>query len=625
MSIYQQTYGNGFGNAVFGQLVYSSKKPRIEFSGGRQPGATDDDLVSFGFSNGSFSEYFPVNIQNTLFSNFRFKLNRGGNCLSFEFELNQLPDSPIVRYTTVQIKLANEQTFYGYITKRPIPGEDETLKFSGYGFEKRIEKVRIKNPNKFYIQSISKDGDYLTLSVLPGTMTPSEFVGFQSIISDNIEDKNNGIFEVLSNTNDEITVFNPAGIANTSISGGIRILPIEWTESVRFDILFKQICGTSLRPSNQVIYDPLEIEETTGILTAGMVDWEGMEWNKFQKIANNFLQGLYYVGVNGSGRIFLKKKPLELIDKYFAGFQFPKADLNTDEEVAGNIISIYRADGKSGSRKGAKVAAIAEDQTSIAKYGDSPYSEDIPAWLSNGFAQSYANAILTMLKDPKVNGSAKNMPFRRYQFGSYGYVTQSGYYPFILNEFDNFTGWTTSETITRTLSNTTLMSGSHTHRLTVNSGSLNGIHVKELRFRISSPQNIIFFMQNTEPVKVKFGIGIDAWDEYTWEIESFGNDRFFPYKLNCIDKEIPNSEIHFLGFEILSETDSDIYLDFLHCYQYGALHYELDLDEVEYVYEKHARYCNLKFGDQRRNPGPAEFIAGVRAQVEIAKEMIRET
>lgn len=613
------------GNGVFGSSIYAQKVVRIEYNlDDRVPGGTDDDQVTFGFSNGSFTEFFPLDVQDSIFLNFRCKINKGGNSISFEFELNRLPDAPIIRYTNVSIKIGNRPRFFGYITKRPVPGEDSSLKFSGYGSQKRIEKVRIKNHNKFLIQSISKTGSEITLYVVGPTMVPNGFANLKAIVKDNSEDKNNGVFDIISNTEDEITILNPAGIELDEISGGVSVLPYEWINPVRFDILFKQILSTSLSPKNQVQYVATEIEQTTGIITAGMVDWEGMEFSRFFKLAESFLRRLYYVGVNGSNRIFLHKKPTGILDKFLAGYHFPKGDLSIDEEVAGNVISVYRSESKGATRGGPKVAAIAQDATSINKYGESPYSDDVPAWASTEFATVYAEALLQFLKDPIVNAEAKNMPFKYYEFGYYGYVTASNYYPFPIAEFDSFENWNTSETILRSLSNSFLVDGAFSHRLLVNAGSVSGTHILSKKFRLCSPKNFIFFMQNTNPVRIRFGVGIESWDEFTWEINSFGNNRFFPYKIDCSSKKLPSREIQFIGFEILSDTEAEINLDFLHCYQYGALHYELELDEEELVYEQNSRYVNLKFGDQRRSPSASQFIAGIKAAVEISKEMVRQ-
>lgn len=619
-TIYEETYSNGFGGFPFGGLIHSMGAIRINYNL-RNDGKTDDDFLSFGIANGSFLESFPLDVQNTIFEKLSFIVNNGGNCQSFKFSLNSLPDVPLLTYTEYSLKFGSIPRFKGYITKRSVPGEDEDLNFSGYGFFKKIEKTKIKNPDNHLIQSISQSGTTMTINLLPGSLVASAKVGLKIVVKECNETKNNGVFEITSNTTNTIVCLNPSGVTDGGISGIVYILPIEWTESTRIDLLIKKTLSMSLTSSNLVLYDPSVIEETTGYLSAGEVNFEGMEIGKFFDLMRKFLQKKYYIGIDGYGKVFVRIIPTAMIQKLHAGFDFPSGKIRTDEEVAGNLITINRADSKAGKLTGSSIAGIASDPTSVAKYGEEPYSEDIPAHLSNATGQMYADALLAIMKDPVIQGEAPDMPWKWYDFGLYGYVTKSDYYPFIIEDFDSLTGWVTDPDITASIINSRLVNGANSHKLELTADSLNKVHRKEISFRMNSGKNMFFYMFSDVKIKIRFGFGTDSWDENVYEFETFEINRWFPYRATF---QGLTKQINHIGFEILSDVDAEVYLDYLNCFSYTALHYELQLDQAEYVIDSHERKVNLKFGDLTRNPSLEQYIAGIKAQAEVAKMMVRK-
>ncbi|MDZ4726209.1 MAG: hypothetical protein SH817_08625 [Leptospira sp.] len=619
-TIYEEAYSNGFGGFPFGGLIYSQGAIRINYNL-RNDGKTDDDFLSFGIANGSFLESFPIDVQNTIFQKLSFVVNNGGNCQSFKFSLNSLPDVPLLTYTEYALKFGSIPRFKGYITKRPIPGEDEDLNFSGYGFFKKIEKTKIKNPDNHLIQSVSQSGTTMTLNLLPGSLVASAKVGLKIVVKNCNESKNNGVFEITSNGTATIVVLNPSGVTDSSISGVVYILPIEWTESTRIDLLIKKTLSMSLTSSNQVLYDPSTIEETTGFLSAGEVNFEGMEIGKFFDLMRKFLQRKYYIGIDGYGKIFVRQIPLQMIQKLHAGFDFPSGSINTDEEVAGNLITVNKSDSKSGKSSGSSIAGIASDPTSVAKYGEQPYSEDIPGHLSADTGNLYANALLIIMKDPIIQGEAKDMPWRWYDFGLYGYVTKTDFYPFTIEDFDSLTNWVTDAEITRSIVNSKLVNGANSHKLVLTSASENKVHRKPISFRMNSGKNMFFYMFSNVKIKIRYGFGTDSWNENVYDFETFEVDRWFPYRVQF---QGLTKQINHIGFQILSDIDAEVYLDFLNCFSYTALHYELQLDQAEYIIDSHERKVTLKFGDLTRNPGFEQYIAGIKAQAEVAKMMVRK-
>jgi len=619
LSSYTEFYGNGFGGGIFHTPILSEGRDVLLY---QEPVNQNNvnEAVSFGLANGSLFTSYPLNVPNTIFSNFKFKVNRGGNCLSFDFELNRLPEEPILKFTTVQIRLGNVARFFGYITKRPLDGEDDKLKFSGHGTIHRLQKRKIFNDEKYIITDILASGSNMVVTLSGaslGTITGQKF-----IVTDHVEDKNNGVFDVISNTATTVTVLNPSRVTSTATSGQGVILPTYWTDSILVSEFIKNTLANHLNKTN-VQYVASKIEDTTGVVTAGASNFEGMEFQRFQRVVENILSNQYWFGVDGDNQFFLKKKPTGKIDTFFAGFDLPEGSVKIDEDVEGNAITIFRSGSKDGRRRGSIIAGTASDATSIAKYGESAYDEEIPAWLSDATGQSYADALLEFMKNPSIKAEAKNMPFKWYDFGTYGYVTEAGNWNFDLLDFDSLINWTTGSDIAASLSNTTLVNGANSHRLELSLASIGQTHVRTgLNFLVSGGNSITFYIRSNTAVKLRVGFG-ETWTDNVFDVSPSGLNRFEPIKINIQGSGI--RRIEEIGFEVLEcEASTTIFLDYMTINMFSNKHYLLELDEVEYLFENQERKCNLKFGDTRRNPGFGEYIAGIKSQVELSKLMLRE-
>lgn len=618
MSIFTETYGTGLGGKLFHNFIYGEGVISLDLS--NTPGEENgNDNVTFGLANGSLFESFPLNVPNTIFSDFRFKVNRGGNCLDFSFELNRLPDIPIVKFTTIQVSISNVPRFFGYITKRPQDGEDGKLKFSGYGTMKRLEKRKLFNDERYIITEIAASGSNMIISV--SGFIDGSVIGQKVVVKDHIEDKNNGVFDISDSTSGSITVLNPARVASTSITGLAVILPTYWVDSELVSDFLKGTLENHVNKDN-VSYLDTKISTSTGILTAGASNFEGMEFSRFSKIIENILQNRYYFGVDGSNEFFLNEKSTEKITTYFAGFDLPEASISIDETVDGNAITIYRSGQKSGRRNGSVIAGVSSDPTSIAKHGESVYNEDIPAWLDDATGQQYADSLLEVMSVPSIQAKADNMPYRWYPFGTYGYVTEVGYFNFDLVDFDSLDDWTTGVNISESLSSTILMNGANSHRLELTAASINETHIKTgIDFRVSSGKVLSLFIRSSAIVTIQIGIG-ENWNDNLFEVKLSGLNKFEPIKFDLTGLSI--GKVNEVGIKIIECEEVILYFDYMTINMYSNKHYDLELDEAEYMFLTDEKKVNLKFGDTRKNAGLSEYIAGIKSQVELSKQMLRE-
>lgn len=618
MSIFKETFGNGLGSKVFHNFVYGDGVIALDLND--SPGdENSNESVSFGIANGSLFESFPLNVPNTIFSEFKFKVNRGGNCLDFSFEFNRLPDVPILKFTTVQINIANIPRFFGYITKRPQDGEDGKLRFSGYGSWKRIAKRKFFNDERFIVNDIAASGSDMIISV--SGFISGDKTGQKVIIKDHVEDKNNGIFDISSNTSSDITVLNPSRVASTAVTGLAIILPAYWVDSVLISEFLKSTLDNHFNKEN-VSYLDSKISDTTGVVTAGASNFEGMEFSRFSKIIENILENKYWFGIDGRNEFFLTEKPIEKITTFFAGYDLPEASISIDEEVDGNAITIYRSGNKSGRSKGSVIAGTSSDATSIAKFGESVYSEDIPAWLSDEIGQKYSDALLTVMSQPSISAKAENMPYRWYNFGYYGYVTEVGFYNFDLLDFDSLIDWTTGANISATLSNTILVNGANSHRLELTASSINETHVKTgIGFKCSGAKVLTLFIRTNTPVKLQIGFGV-LYTDNVFDVSLNGLGKFEPIKIDL--SSLTLGMIEEFGIKIIDCENALVYFDYGVVNMYSNKHYELELDEAEYLFLPGERKVNLKFGDTRKNAGLGEYISGIKSQVELSKQMLRE-
>jgi len=612
MSIFNNQYIAGIGMFALGTTCYSKPLPItiIDLSQYDE----DYEAIEFYTPSGYLLERFYVNLPNTIFTDYEFVNDRDG-CVSFKFTLSEYPKFQIFRFTRVVWKVKGKINFTGYIENIPLQGDDR-LSFSGFGMAKRLDKSLIVNPYANYqVKSISKTDAVCTM-YLYGNMPNIDLVGLRVVVRGCQEDKNNtranAYFTIDSFggvDGDWYIVYNNAGGLVQTVSLGVAdILPAEWS----FSNLRSTIIDYCIRhlTRNQVKYNPLLIEETTGYITSGTVNFHGMEFSKFIKEMREALPERMTLGVNEEGYFFLKNQTDEIIDKFFEEFDFYNPDLKEDLDKVVNNISIMReGDGKKWS-----LAALASDSTSIALYGELTKKVDIPYAIEDSTAQMIANVYLANNKDPKYNITIKERPFEIKKFGYYGIVTKANDYVFTIENLDTLSGWIT-ENGTATIANTDFISGSGCHNISFNSNCNHYINYAD-HYNCIGIKKIGFYIQsNISKLECNFIV----------------NGKILKTEINITGYFIP-IEFELIGFDEIKSIQFvfvpglnrtyNVKIDNIFILQNTNIHYSMPLRKQTWKVKNGNKEVEFEYGMLENNK-LADFVGNTNSQMSNNTLMIR--
>lgn len=624
---------NLWGMSAFGTTWLGRPLPIIDFDA-FDAGEGVDDRIVLRSASGAINGFISFLCRDTIVESAYFEKDLEG-CGAFEIRLNKLPKIPINNLSVIQFSFDSVPIFTGQITKGPTPGEYKKgpYVFSGNGLRERLKKCRITNPYKFSIFSVTDSGSDIIIQIsgtFPGAL--GTLTGLTAIVKDSDQSQNNGTYEILSYTSNTITVLKPNGVTTTTQIGTVAILPEYWANSHLVSDVLKYNLENFL-PANGIIgYDHAKIEETTGIYTLGANDYDGMEMEKFFDLIRKILDGstgnLWQLEIDGEGDVHLFSKSLTVIDKYFVGYQITgEPNIKQDTNQIANSVSILRNKARESQGNGFRQAGLASDLTSIAKYDISEYQEEVPGYFSNATGQAYAEAILANRKDPSTTASIKDMNFKIYQFGLYGYVTSPDFFMQVLNECDSLTGWTSGVAITDSLDNQILVDGANSIKLEFDETAEGQTYIYDFPEKkiLTNPRTILFWVRSNRPgVYCKFGIGSTSHTENQYEFEVSPINEFNPIAIDISDLALVEvGQIGFQFFNLLA-VDYEFYIDFIRIEHYTALHYNLPLKKARYNLDSHRNYVDLTMGSPFANPTLAEFMAGLKGQIELTKLNLKE-
>lgn len=613
MEIFKQTNIASLGMFTLGSTCYSKAFPIQSIS--IQDEMVSYDAIEFYTPSGYLLERYYVNLPNTIFTDYEFVNDRDG-CISFKLTLAEYPKFQILRFTKVVWVVSGKINFTGYIESVPLQGEDK-ISISGYGMSKRLEKTLIVNPYaNNLIKSMSKVDATMTV-YLHGNKPNINLLNLKIVIRECTEDKNNtkanAFFNIDSygGIDDDwfITYQNASGLNQPESKGIIDILPSEWSYSnLRSTVI--DYCIRNLT-RNQVKYNPALIEQTTGYITSGTVNFHNMEYAKFVKEMKETLPESYRFGVNELGYFFLKNQYTEIIDKYFEEYDFYEPDLKEEVDKVVNNVSILRE----GEKKKWSVAAIASDQTSISLYGELAKKINVPYAIEDATAQSVANIYLANNKEPKYNISIKNRPFEIKEFGYYGIVTKEKNYINTINQMDTLDNWiTTGATVS--IANDDYISGSGCHRL-VFSGSCSHRYTYSAGFNSIGIKKVGFYIQtNIQGLLVKFLVNNK---EFETIINTTG--YYIPIEFDLLGINEINTIMFIFNTTFTSRTYS-VKIDNITITQNTNIHYSMPLKKQTWKSSKGIKIVDCEYGMLETNK-LADFVGSTNSSMSSNTLMIQ--
>jgi len=269
--------------------------------------------IEFYTYNDVYLDTFFVGSENNPILNFDFEVDEDGSS-RFKLELAQKPDFPLYMYTKVYYNIGGRRIFGGYIENPPVEGGDnkkDTIEYKGYGFRKRLKNLLINNPYIYFIKEIVKSGTTIRIKLIANTDHPFQDIPFLvtdsvAIVRDTLDDKNDtkrpDYREIISTGNDGtyyyIDITKADGLDQTIESGYVQVIPTIWRNSNTWSDIIKYTIGL-VNLDNIVLYNSNRIEETTGQISGGVINWHNMSLEEFFKQIRDQLGENWFLGVDG--------------------------------------------------------------------------------------------------------------------------------------------------------------------------------------------------------------------------------------------------------------------------------------------------------------------------------------
>lgn len=583
-----------------------------EFAGGPEEN-NNFDLESI---TGTFTGRIPLGITKTLFKRAECTVDEYGP-KSFDMELNAYPPFPIERFSTIRFKIGSRSVFTGYVDELPERGTDQDLKFSGFGLWKRLEDVKVKNFMRFSIQSITKSGTTptVTLRIYLATNSywPLVATGLYCRILDpeDTENERGGYISYIGAN--YIDIETTGGVDQAVAEGSVTILPAVWSDSHTISEVFAHLCqqwgqGIGIK------YDAARITPTPDAITNGIVDYDGMTVWEAIKALQKFLQDRYFIGVDGDGYYFLSPFSTSPVEYLFAGHDFHDFKLEPDLKAVINSVEITRKiDPEDKDTRGLSViGASGENATSIKKYGRKLKNYKVPGPYSDSACEQLKDAFLRYA-EPRTKGEIKDAPFRYYRFGRHRIVSGHSENEFTLDDMDSVTGWTGDLPVD--YDTTELVTGTGSLRLNIDvAGEL---ITKAVDFQLVSARSLFVYANGPVGKLVRIGIGTDAWDEITSDIETTGDWITWEVPLNIGLKRIKHIGLYSLG----ASSPTDVWIDQIRVIQTGARHYTLDAKEIKYSFLEQGNKASIRYGISEERLGA--HLQALKARAETSELLIK--
>lgn len=375
-----------------------------------------------------------------------------------------------------------------------------------------------------------------------------------------------------------------------------------------------------------ITYDESKIDAATGTTIAADIDVT----SKSLKTVFDFLAGLsqtpvyYYVWkVDEAGAFawtrYVRDEPVRT---FFVGYDIFDFKPSKNFETIKNTISGHREAEPGSGDAGFGVIGPANDDTSVAKYGRLELIQKIPGFISNADGETYLQALLDDLAEPKYAATGKTLlrtsddllpegaPVRVIMpFG----IFRDNLLPLDPSDIDEYSDFSITGT-------GDLAASSDTDIFVFANGSV------KLDFESAAGQVALFPLTSKTPLRkiflyvrgtrsgaiVRVGVGYSAWSERVTTVSLKAAGEFYPVVLDFTDTPL-FSGARFFGVEILSDEASaqSVWIDKLDGEFVGNKTYKLILESATYDLNPTTGEVALKFGQ------PAASIVDYVAALQV--------
>lgn len=572
--------------------------------------------VNFYSKNDVLLFRIPANTKETLLNSVEFTHDFKG---SADLVLKLLDNTPypLIYGSKIKIKIGGKTFYTGYLFKpqSEFNAKKGLFEYKFFGLRKRYEGQEIVLPT-YNITSITKSGDdvyYYSSTPIPSSVITNQRIGVRR--TDN--KANNGYYLIQQRGTNWVKITNHFGVDQTTAGGDFNILPYVWSNPAPISEVFKALAQMAAS-SFSIGYNAAKIEYSTGHLTSGMVDFDGMDYEKaiesLEKMSLNFAT----MGVDNEGEFFFKLTPEEPVTVLNTGYEINDPGLSLNYNNLANIITGERTKERGATGNGFEVAAVAEPledvNLSIAKYGKYTKRVKVPGYLSDAVIQQIVNSDLQANKEPRFSSKIENVKFDRFwSLGDYAICPLPDVYTDIVSECDSLTNWTHDTNVTLAVNTNVMISGNGS--LQINGTPLSSSESFELSvdYDLTGKTTLEMWMQSNR-----------SGDYLTVSITDGVTTENYPLSITTINQffrvviDIKNSALNKLTeikFTFGTLTQNLLmYFDEIAIKRFTAKHQRLPFKKAIYKLSAHKGSVNLEFGLEGEKL--SEFLAAIQTQTE---------
>ena len=616
-------YTTTFGIGQFGARANTRPYPYSVFEETQQD-VISNDVIDIDFYTKNDIPLFSLaaNVKDTILSNAKFTNDFRG-CAECEINLNSPPLVDIQYGAKVKIRVGRLYFYTGYLFKpqSEFNSKRNLFNYKFFGMRQRYAKQKI-NLKKYNISSITKSGDQVTYNfsdIVPSDTFINQRIGVRRCDNAN----NNGYFLITNISSNSVTVTSFFGVAQGSAGGDVIILPASCSNTANLSEVFKDVAKQAVIDFPELAYNPTKIEFSTGKLTAGFFDINGVDYDKIFETLEILSGNQYYMGIDQEGEFFFKKIPTGVLEVLNTGYDMVDPGLTLNYNNIANLITGERTKARGTSGNGFDVIGTAEPESdallSQAKYGVYAKRVQLPAYLSDGSIQAVIDNVLAINKEPRNSAKIPNLKFDRfYGIGGYSICPLPDFYNTVVNECESLSGWTSGANVNLSVNTDILITGNGSLEISVSDLS-NG---EESRLTLASPfdltgkQTISFWIFSS-----KYGNFItlelsDGVNYYDYPVNVTTVNQFFLVTIDISDIEL--NEITEVAFKFNSIVDATLfYLDKIDIRKFGAIHTTVPLKKATYDLQAHNSNIDLEFGDEGESL--SEYLQGIQATIETQK------
>ena len=339
---------------------------------------------------------------------------------------------------------------------------------------------------------------------------------------------------------------------------------------------------------------PDEFDQTTGVLHQADLKFGKQAIEKlFESLAIMASSGgqAYNAGVNGRGRFFFEKEPVEPRGVFFVGYgRLLKFEPDLDVQNVRNSIIVKRNQ-DSGGGVGWTVTGNSpyNDETSQAKFGFRELTFQVPGFFDEADGDLVGNQVLADRKDPEFSAKADILILKAEQLlkrGKYEFVSQIGEYEEEISECDDLTDWTAvgSGDLSLSTSTTTLVSGAGALNLAWTSASSDRAQFTIVNPILGAVREIVFFVRAAKTGSyLTFGAGETSYLENTVAVPVTSSNVFQTFRFDLSESGV--DKLGQIAFRIDTTDSGSVFIDRIVAVKKDFRHFVLRFNRVKYQFK----------------------------------------